>query len=203
MAAEGDAPEILPPGCSMALGWWVANVVGAAVGWWIGWRASFFVPGLLSTIVLGLVMGLILGLAQWLVIRNSLQQPGLWILASAAGWSVGFASGAGIAQRLGLAEVGFGLLVGFVTGAALGAAQWLVLRRQVTRASWWIPANVFAWTSGLLYYQPGLSAIGILYGILSGIVTGIVILWLFHRPLPDEVKVEPIESLPSPQDPAE
>jgi hypothetical protein len=36
-----------------------------------------------------------------------------------------------------------------VAGAVLSFAQWLVLRRVVTRAGLWIPANMLAWAFGM------------------------------------------------------
>lgn len=35
--------------------------------------------------------------------------------------------------------------LGFVAGAVLSWAQWLVLRHHVDHAGWWIPANMLAW----------------------------------------------------------
>jgi hypothetical protein len=39
--------------------------------------------------------------------------------------------------------------LGLVGGAVLSFAQWLVMRRKVKRAGWWIPANMLAWLVGM------------------------------------------------------
>jgi hypothetical protein len=184
MADETEKGDFLPPGCGFWLGWLAASVLGMLLGWIIGWRASFLVPGGISTIVLGLIVGLILGFMQWLVLRNHLMRPGWWIIASALGWSAGFSIGAAVAQLLGFSEIFFGMVVGFIIGAFLGILQWLILRQKVLSAGWWVPASILAWTSSLLYYRPGISGAGAYYGILSGLVTGTVLLWLLYRPEP-------------------
>jgi hypothetical protein len=112
------------------------------------------------------------------------KRSGWWVIASALGWSAGFSIGAAFAQRLGLSDIFFGVIVGFVTGAILGILQWLVLRQNVLSAGWWVPASIFAWTSSMLYYRPGVTGAGAYYGILSGLVTGTVLLWLIYRPEP-------------------
>jgi hypothetical protein len=35
---------------------------------------------------------------------------------------------------------------------SIGTAQWLVLRRHVRRAGWWIAATAAAWTAGLAVF---------------------------------------------------
>jgi hypothetical protein len=42
----------------------------------------------LPNFVLGALTGAITGTAQWLILRGRVQQAGLWVLASAAGWAV-------------------------------------------------------------------------------------------------------------------
>ena len=39
--------------------------------------------------------------------------------------------------------------MGLVAGLILSAAQWRVLRRHVTRAWQWLPANAIAWAAGM------------------------------------------------------
>jgi hypothetical protein len=39
--------------------------------------------------------------------------------------------------------------LGIVAGAVLSFAQYLVLRGKVSRAGWWIPANMLAWAIGM------------------------------------------------------
>ncbi len=39
--------------------------------------------------------------------------------------------------------------MGFVGGAVLSFAQWLVMRGKVRQAGIWIPANMLAWTFGM------------------------------------------------------
>jgi hypothetical protein len=177
--------ELVPPGCGLFFSWLLANIAGTALGWALGWRMSFLAPGGLSAAALGLTTGFILGAAQWLVLRGHFRGAAWWILATALGWMVGISTGAWLAQQYGLSEFAFGLVTGIVTGLCSGAAQWLFLKRRVMSAGWWLPASLFAWASSLIYYQPGATWLGILYGALSGIVTGVAMLWLVYRPAKD------------------
>jgi hypothetical protein len=180
-----DPDDLVPPGCGLFIGWVLANIVGAAIGWALGWRLSFSGPQILSVFMIGATMGAALGLMQWLMIRGWVKSAAGWLAASILGWGTGFAVGVAIAQQFNLVEAWFGLVTGASAGALLGIFQWFVLRRHVSAAFWWIPANIFAWTSGLLFYRPGMSAIGAMYGILAGLVTGVALLWLLFRPTPE------------------
>lgn len=171
------------PGCGLYMGWILASGMGMGLGWALGWQLSFAVPALLAALAIGLVAGAILGGMQALLLRGHFRQPGWWVLATGLGWAAGMLFGSWIGQGLGLTEIGLGLSIGAVTGALLGVFQWLFLRRQVTRAGWWLPASLLGWTSGLVYYRPGVSGIGLLYGVLAGIVTGLALYWLLNRPV--------------------
>jgi hypothetical protein len=171
----------LPAGCGMWIGWMVMTLLGGGIGWWLGWIASTLVPGAISTPVLGGVMGVCLGLAQWPFMAGRLSMSWRWIAASAVGWGLGFLAGAELSSLYSLDGALFGLVTGLVTGAFLGTLQWMLLREVVTQAGWWIPVNIFAWGSALLYYRPS-AWLGLLIGALAGIVTAIALLWLFHRP---------------------
>jgi hypothetical protein len=102
----------------------------------------------------------------------------------------------GIGMTHGLVEgsaswTGFLPLIMLVSGTVLGILQWLVTRRQVARAIWWIPVSALGWylawllgtltlnASGLLRQewtpvigsqQHGLfsAVFGLVYGALSG-----------------------------------
>ncbi|MBN1895891.1 hypothetical protein JW906_15495 [bacterium] len=72
-----------------------------------------------------------------------------WVIASTIGWVVGFiagfASGSGIVEDVfGNNALGFTFAY-FMFGALLGSVvsfmQWLVFRRHVSRAGWWIVAG--------------------------------------------------------------
>ncbi len=180
---EENTTEIgTAPGCGMWLGWLLASILGCALGWAAGWWLSFRIPGALSTIAIGLVCGLALGALQWLVLRPHLNFAWRWIIATAAGWGVGFPAGVSLASLLGMVGFQFGVVVGATTGFASGLVQWLALRKHLKDSGWWVLASTFAWTSSLLYYQPGASWLGAYYGLLSGMVSGTVLFWLVYRP---------------------
>ncbi len=137
---------------------WIQWVLACTVGWLVGW-------GLLGQLSLGLTIGL----GQWLVLRRQYpgQAPGWWILASTVGWLASWAvivSGLLIPPNPGSVET---LLASTVIGAIMGVAQWLVLRRLVYRAGWWVMASVVGWVvalSGVL----GSTVVGAVLGVLTG-----------------------------------
>lgn len=110
-----------------------------------------------------------------------------WVLACTAGWFLGGALGAGLATLLqGLPAMGNTvgqLSVGFV----MGAMQWLVLRRRLTGAAWWILVTGLGWTLGwllaatLLSPDLGLFA-GLVLGLASGTAQWIVLQRWYHQP---------------------
>ena len=73
-----------------------------------------------------------LGAAQWWAAKGALGRPAAWIGASALGYAVGLAAGAALVGYE--TDLGALALMGLVSGAALGAAQGLVLARQGRRA---------------------------------------------------------------------
>jgi hypothetical protein len=129
--------------------------VAGALAWGLGIPAA----GLFGVMaVAGTAEGAILGSAQWLALRREL--AGLrW-----RDWAGATALGAGAAWTLAMVPAAFwdqledvhpampvALLAPAGAGVLLsvGAAQWLVLRRFVERAGWWMPANAAAWAIGV------------------------------------------------------
>ena len=76
--------------------------------------------------------------------------------------------------------------LGATAGAVLSFAQWLVLRKRVEHAGWWIPAYMLAWLAGMpiIFWgidaaqksQPPLQAVLLLAGVLflTGAVVGAI-----------------------------
>lgn len=74
-----------------------------------------------------------------------------WALASTLGVAVAFfAVGANLI---------WGSNAGPVLGAAVGILQWLVLRRYISRAGWWVLASIVGGTVGLLIGYVGLRTV--------------------------------------------
>jgi hypothetical protein len=100
-----------------------------------------------------------------------------------AGWGlafIGFPLGGLAATALvgGITTPAEGLLGGLATGAVIGLAQWLVLRRHLALAPWWIAATALGMGAGLAL---GITLLGIdtagmafpLRGLLTGAGIGI------------------------------
>jgi hypothetical protein len=78
-----------------------------------------------------------------------------WLLATALGWAAGWAVGAPISELVArpIGETG-AMLAAETLGAAVawgtlgltsGVLQWLILRRYMSSAGWWVPASVIGW----------------------------------------------------------
>ena len=66
-----------------------------------------------------------------------------------------------------------------VGGASLGIAQWLVLRRHVSRPGWWVLASTVGFA---VSFAVGL-AVDVAVGFaLYGAITGGVLVWLLRQP---------------------
>src|SRR5919202_154359 len=158
---------------------------------------------LVAAVLAGAVEGAVLGLAQGRVLHRSL--PALsqraWVLSTALGAMAAYllamiavALGDFAQRHVALLVVG-GAVLGISFLLSIGLPQWLVLRRHLPKAGWWMPANAVAWPLGvampfiLLALVPDASpflvwavagiASGVLMGLIVGAITGLVLerLW--------------------------
>ncbi len=93
--------------------------------------------------------GLITGALQYGLLRRSLPRMGGWVLTTFGGWLLGMLLVALLSrlERPGVFLENFDLVLLFM-GFSIGAVQWLLLRRRLPRAGWWVAANLLGW--GLL-----------------------------------------------------
>lgn len=151
------------------LRWVLANTLG----WTIGLYAGILNP--ICFAGAGLIAGVILGVAQvWafrsasiLSLSDSESDVRRWVMLTFAGVALGMIP----AALLGLLYI-FGwhfgiILAGALLGGAVGAAQWVFLRRFTARLAWWIGANLLGGAiCGLLTTIPLIP--GVPLGLLAG-----------------------------------
>ena len=114
-------------------GWrWMAVWPAFPVAGYIGWKVGGRVDAVDAALVGGALTGAGLGAVQWWAAKGALGRAAAWIGASAVGYAVGLAAGAALVGYE--TDLGALALMGLVSGAALGAAQGLVLTRQGRRA---------------------------------------------------------------------
>ncbi len=178
--------------------WWVlASTVGHDVSSAAGMkvlRAVFGDAGPTKGWAVGLALGLVMtaaavGVMQWLVLRRAVSGAGWWVLASTVGYTVGVAAAAVLGillvhwlepPRPWVVSIVGGAVGEAMKGAAVGVMQWLVLRRAVSGAGWWVPASIVGWAMG----QAAHGAIGLpAVGAVSGAITGIALVRLLRQPI--------------------
>jgi len=130
------------------------------------------------------IVSLLTGVMQYGLLRRFLPRMGWWVLATFAGWLLGFLLIA-LPSRLRWIDpplMNLDLIL-IIMGFAIGVTQWLVLRRTLTRAGWWIVANILGWVL-LGWIIPGnsLSQSGlILLGLLPACATAVILVVLMNR----------------------
>jgi hypothetical protein len=124
-AHEPSERRIFPGWRWMAV--WPAFPVAGLIGWTVGGR----VDGVDGALVGGAITAAGLAAVQWWAAKGALGRPAAWIGASALGYAVGLVAGAALVGYE--TDLGALALMGLVSGAALGAAQGLVLVRQGRR----------------------------------------------------------------------
>jgi hypothetical protein len=135
-------------------------------------------------IIAGLVGGGFSGLCQTLLLRRQLRRTNSWVMLTVIGWALGWIIILWPGGLMEQSKVGqpLALLALVIGGAMAGLIQWLVLRLEVKRAGWWIPATALGW--GLAFFpinfSEGFIALGG-SGAMIGISTGAALLWLFRN----------------------
>jgi hypothetical protein len=125
-AAPGTRKRQLFPGWR-----WAAVALAFPIAGLIGRGAGGRVDAVDAALVGGALTGAGLGAVQWWAARGALGRAPVWIAASAVGYAVGLAAGAALVSYD--TDLGALAVMGVVSGAALGAAQGLVLAGEGSR----------------------------------------------------------------------
>jgi hypothetical protein len=121
--------------------WPLALLLGLPIG---GYAANIIVGKIDSVgaaLVGGLIAGAIIGAAQWLALKSIVSWA--WIVATSVGMAAGLTAGAALVDY-GISR-GDLMLMGAVTGLAVGGLQAFLLARRGSGALWWVVVNPPAW----------------------------------------------------------
>jgi hypothetical protein len=178
----------------------------------------------LSAVASGALEATLVGFAQWWAMHPwfpSITRRAWW-LATLAGALLAYILGYLPSTLMNLGEQGSQTSVpeppqaivlllagglGMVAGAVLSFAQWLVLRKHVDRAAWWVPANMLAWLAGMPVIFWGIDAAQkgqtllqavllmggalLLAGAVVGAVHGAFLAWLVRQASFDQSQPRP------------
>ncbi len=154
---------------------WFLWIMATSVGWVLG---RLLLPNLAMV-----TTGLAIGILQWFLLQRYFKKAWQWILATTAGWTLGSTI------TFALIPVGMEFLAGLVIGSVIGIAQWLILRREVHWAGWWVIINIIAWTTGLAFL-PGLISTGALVGLITATALALLLNVPKQVPASDQNKME-------------
>ena len=179
------------------LQWVLTSILGFAMGAAIG--------NAVTDLIFMALFGAVGGFMQWLVLRRQITGAGWWVLASTLSFAI--APLAAIAGVMVMSQVmsldgnplTAPILLGVIFGVLSAIMPWLVLRRQLARAGWWVPAHLlgsllggvlgivtFHAVSAIGFYQFAWAAAGAMFGAGLGAITGITLVWLLRQPVPEK-----------------
>jgi hypothetical protein len=136
------------------------------------------------------IVGLVMGCFQYILLRRYLPRMGWWVAATVAGWLLGLALIIAIFQALALfwtddianefltVNWAFAIL-----GVSIGFGQWLLLRRRLARAAWWIAASMGGWILlSLIVGDGSIDQYGLLaVGIVPACITAMAFVLLMKK----------------------
>jgi hypothetical protein len=150
----------------------------------------------LDLALLVVILGLVGGFMQWLVLRRRIARASWWVPASGLGFPIALVIAVDAGMSLGGDSIAAPALMGVVFGILSGVMPWLVLRRLVAHAGWWVPAHLlgslvggaigivaFHAVSLIGLYQFDWAAAGAMFGAGLGAITGITLNWLLRQPV--------------------
>ncbi len=197
-------------GLFFLLQWILATTLGIAIGKFFGTLSGLFssVGGFTGAFAIaGFVVGSVVGFMQQITLkRQQVNQIDRWGLATGFGGGLGgLVTGAIIFTLPGNIAFYVGSTVaGVTTGTTIGVMQWLILKRSVYKARWWILANAIGWTVGEVLLWAVIVGVmdgsrvtvnGVVTGLLelkgesvillssavTGAITGVLLLWLLNH----------------------
>ncbi len=129
------------------------------------------------------IASLVTGAVQYGLLRRYLPRMGGWVWATIGGGLVGVFLIA-LTGWLNWTDERFYLEIPLLLmGLAIGAGQWLLLRRRLPQAGWWIGANAAAWgLSALITTGNSLDQFGVItLAILPACITAAVLALLMKQ----------------------
>ncbi len=134
------------------------------------------------------IMGLVMGVLQYGLLRRYLPRIGWWVLATSGGWLLGVLLVLLSGRLYYWTFEAFDIDLPFtVLGLSLGVGQWLLLRRRLPRAGWWIGVNIVGWGLLDLITDGSLGQFGLLaLGFLPACVTAVTLALLMNQAQPPE-----------------
>ena len=177
--------------------WWLfATLVGIIIGMAIVFLGltplhnnSSHVAQAVRGFVIGAAFGATVGTAQWFVLRRYFDRVGWWILLTFLGWVAYWEL---INMNLLVKAQGIAFIPDLLNlaifGVILGVLQWLLLRKKIHSAGWWVLANIVGMMLGSLVIDTidtvlqGDSPFDFITGsIVLAIITGVCMVWLLKR----------------------
>lgn len=149
---------------------WFKWLMSTTLGWVLGSLIQFN----LAFVTIGIAIGIF----QWLVLRDIIPNAWRWIIATTVGWLAG-----STLLRFFIPQSP-GFLAGIILGVGVGIAQYLVLRREIYLAGWWIVINIIAWTTGMAYLS-GILTTGVVVGVITGFALELLLRNTKQGPSPD------------------
>ena len=152
----------------------MTNTVSESMDWalWFYWIMATTLGWLLGNLLFGgipvIISGAAIAVLQWAVLYKRIHKAWRWAVLSSLGWIVGY-----IVYVIFMPTMT--LLTGPVLGGSVGVLQWLLLRKEVDWAGWWIVISILAWTTGLTLIPGALTS-----GALPGALTGLTLVILFR-----------------------
>jgi TIR domain len=171
--------------------WTMACLLGEAVGRFRLFSDVSSVSYVIFRLGLSVPVGVAVGFTQWVLLRGRIDYSQWWILLTTIGYVIGGFSP--------MRFITYNFLRNSVSGVyqavAVGTMQWLVLRRSVSRAAWWIlivsiggklgfsAANAVDAGALIRALAPSLSPTfwGAIQGAVSGVITGFGLAILLQR----------------------
>ena len=172
---------VLDSGRTILLRWLVATV-GFPIGGFVGHAIAGPAATVIAALIGGLIAGAIIGLGQAGALALRPQAIAIWAGVTAVGLAVPLIA---ITALIGQIDTTFdAVLLGALTGLAIGAGQAVLFGREGVGSAWiWVGASAVAWAVGWLVtaavgvaLAPGWPVFGLSGALVSQIITGIV-LW--------------------------